>query len=167
MVTYLIVALIGGVALGIGLCRISRAYRTFRGVRVLACPENQQAAAVELGNWRIVLTALLARPVPEVRNCSRWPERRHCDQSCVRDIQGTPRAALVETIVANWCQYNACSCCGAPLAKLHVGAHRPHLINRELKILEWKEIPPQELLQTLRSCEPVCDTCLVAETHTW
>jgi len=167
MVTYMVVALLAGVALGFGLRRGGRAFRTFRGMRVLTCPENRKPAAVELGAWRVALTAILGRPVAQVRDCSRWPERRQCDQACVREIQGAPKATLVHTILANWCRYNACVCCGAPLAKIHVGPHQPYLINQELRIFEWKEIPPQDLPQTLRSCEPVCETCLVAETHAW
>jgi len=167
VITIVIVTLVVGVVLGLALQKAAQAYRTFRGMRVLTCPENQQPAAVEVEAWHAALSAILGRPAPRVRDCSRWPERRQCDQGCVRVILGAPNATLVENIVANWCRYNACMCCGAPLAKLRVGRHQPHLINQDLHIFDWNEVPPQELPQTLRRCEPVCETCLVAETHIW
>lgn len=167
MITYIVVAVLAGAVLGLSLCRAERILHRFRGLRVLRCPENRQSVAVELASWQLLLTGLAGRPVPRVRNCSRWPERADCDQACVKEIRGAPTATLVQTMLTNWCRYNTCICCGAPLAKLHVGPHRPHLINPELRIVEWKEIPPQDIPQTLRSCEPVCETCVVAETHVW
>ena len=167
MVAYIVVGLLAAVAVGFFLRKGERNYRTFRGMRVVVCPENQENAAVELGAWHVAWTAVLGRPVARVRDCSRWPERHGCNQVCVREIEKTPKSTRVQAIVADWCRYNTCACCGTPLAKLHVGAHRPHLIDRELHILEWREIPPQNLPETLHTCEPVCEKCLVAETHTW
>jgi hypothetical protein len=164
---YIGAAMLAGILMGIGFRRAERAFFLFRGLRALRCPENRQPAAVELASWHIILTAFLGNPVPRVRNCSRWPERRNCDQGCIREVQAEPARGLVRSIVANWCRYNSCGCCGAPIGKLHVGPHQPHVLNRELRILEWKEIAPQDLPQALRSCEPVCETCVEAETQTW
>jgi len=168
MAVYIVVAIVAGVLLGFGFRRAARALFAFRGMRALKCPENLQPVAVELASWPVVVAAAaFGNPVPRVRNCSRWPERRTCDQACVREVRTAPANSLVRNIVANWCRYNVCVCCGAPLAKLHVGAHRPHLIDRELRILEWRDVPPQDLPQTLRSCEPVCETCVASETRIW
>lgn len=167
MIAVVIVAVLAGMAVGAGLCKVARFRHTFRGIRVLTCPEDRQSAAVELASWQMAMTGLFGQPAPCVRSCSRWPERRGCDQACTKVIQGAPAATLLETILANWCRYNACICCGAPLAKLHVGPHEPHLIDREFHIFEWHQIPPEKVPQVLRTCEPVCPNCVVAETHTW
>ena len=169
MGAYIIAAVLAGVLLGLGfgLWRAERAFLTFRGMRVLACPESRQPAAVELTAWRASLTGIFGRPAPRVRECSRWPERSRCNQVCVQEIRAAPAKSLVETILSNWTRYNVCVSCGAPLAKMRVGSHQPHLMSREMRIFEWKEIPPQDIPRTLRDSEPVCETCLVAETHTW
>src|SRR5579859_3789023 len=134
MATYVVVAVLAGFFLGLVLQRIVSAMVRFRGTRVVRCPENRQLAAVEMSGWHTVLTALSGRALPHVRNCSRWPERAGCDQCCVREIRNAPAATLVETILANWCHYNACVYCGAPLAHLRIGPHQPHLIDRDLRI---------------------------------
>jgi len=167
MVTYIVVAVLAGFLLGLFLQRAACAFFRFRGMRVVRCPENRQLNAVELSAWHAVLTAFGGGTLPHVRNCSRWPARGACDQACVKEIRSAPAATRVETILANWCRYNACFYCGAPLAHLHIGPHQPHLVDRDLRIFEWKEIPPQEIPLTLRRCEPVCENCVVAETHTW
>jgi hypothetical protein len=167
MIAVVIVALLAGVAVGAGLCRVARFRHTFRGIHVLTCPESRQSAAVELACWQAAVAGLFGKPVPRVRSCSRWPERRNCDQACVKAIEDAPAATLIQTILADWCRYNACICCRAPLAKLHVARHEPHLIDREFHIFEWKDIPPEKVPEALRACEPVCHNCLVAETHTW
>jgi hypothetical protein len=40
-------------------------------------------------------------------------------------------------------------------------------MNEERKIVEWRQVPPQDLPRILNSCAPVCENCLLAETHTW
>jgi hypothetical protein len=167
MVTYIVVAVLASCVLGLGLRRAGRAFLNSRGIHVVTCPENRQPAAVDLASWHAVLTALSGQSDARVGECSRWPTRGACDQACVKQIRDAPQATLVEAILSNWCRYNSCICCGAPLAKLHVGPHQPHLIDRELRIFEWKEVPPQEIPQKLRYCEPVCETCVLAETHIW
>src|SRR5579864_506912 len=142
MGAYIVVALLAGVVLGLCLRRAGRAFRAFRGMRVLTCPENRQPAAVELKGWHAGVGAVIGNPALQVRKCSRWPERAGCDQACIREVRTAPATGLIQTIVMNWCQYNRCACCGAPLAKLRVGPHQPHLIDRELRIFEWKQIPP-------------------------
>ena len=167
MTAVIIIAVLAGFILGAGVCKFARSRHKFQGMRALTCPENRQAAAVELASWQAAVTGVFGKPIPRVRSCSRWPERRRCDQACIKVIEASPTATMLETILANWCRYNACICCGAPLAKVHVGRHEPHLIDRKLRIFEWKEIPPERVPQTLQDCEPVCPNCVAAETHTW
>src|SRR5581483_11357679 len=138
MVTLVVVAVLAGIVLGLGLRRAGHAYRNSRGVRVVTCPESRRPAAVSLRSWRAAVSALAGRREIRVQSCSRWPGWSSCAQACVKQIQEAPRATMVEAILSNWCRYNMCTCCGAPLARLHVGEHQPHLLDRELRIFEWK-----------------------------
>jgi hypothetical protein len=166
MVTSILLA-VAAIVLGFGLLRAIRAYLETRGVRVVTCVENRRPAAIALAAWRAVFTALFGRRDLRIEQCSRWPAWSGCAQACLKEVRDAPRATRVEGILGNWCQYNACIYCGAPMAKAHVGAHEPHLIDRNRRIFEWKEIPPEEMSEKLRQCEPVCETCVGAETRTW
>ena len=48
-------------------------YRDLREPNLLTCPETNSRVAVSFGAGH-----------PEISNCSRWPERRGCNQSCLR-----------------------------------------------------------------------------------
>jgi len=167
VVASIVLAVLAGIAIGFGLRTGGRAFLHSRGIRVVTCPDNREPAALDLASWRAVLTSLSGKRVERVRMCSRWPARSGCNQACLQQLANAPRATRLDAILANWCRYNACVCCGAPLATVHVGPHRPHLIDRQLRIFEWNEIPPQDIPRTLRDCEPVCETCVAAETRTW
>lgn len=167
MITYVVIAILAAAVLGIAFRRFYKAFVMFRGTRVMACPETGQPVAIDLQAPRAALAALFGRPRLQVRECSRWPERAGCDEACVREIESAPADHRVPTMLAEWCHDHPCVCCGAPLTGVHVGAHEPHLMNAERKIVEWREVAPQDLPQVLSSCAPVCENCLLAETHTW
>jgi len=166
MVTWIVVV-VAAIVLGFGLLRAVRAYLETRGVRVVTCVENRRPAAITVAAWRAAFTEPFGRRDLRVEQCSRWPAWSGCAQTCLKEVREAPRATRVEGILKNWCQYNTCICCGAPLARTHVGAHQPHLIDRDLRIFEWKEIPLEDIAEKLRQCEPVCETCVDAETRTW
>lgn len=139
----------------------------YRGIRVITCPATGQPAAVELAAWRGAIRSVFGTPALRIHECSGWPERRACDQGCVREIAAAPANSLVPNILIRWYQDRACVCCGSPLRQFHVGRHQPGLINPERKLIEWKEIPPQNIPQVLATAGPVCRACVIAETHTW
>ena len=146
--------------------RAGGALMIYRGIRVIQCPETAQPAAVGLRAWRVAASAILRTPL-RIGECSRWPERGDCDQACVRAIQADPAASLVTTILAGWWQNRSCVCCGASLKKIRPGRHSPCFMGPGLRMIEWKDIAPQNIPEMLASSRPVCRTCLVAETHTW
>ena len=167
MITYVVIAILAVALIGIALRRSYQVFVTYRGTRVMACPETGQPVAIDLQVRHAALEALFKRPGLRVQECSRWPERAGCEEACVREIEAAPADHRVPTMLAEWCQGRPCVCCGAPLTGVHVGAHEPHLMNAERRIVEWRQVPPQDLPQVLSSCAPVCETCLLAETHTW
>ena len=140
---------------------------TYRGIRVITCPGTGQSAAVELVAWGSAIRSVLWKPVLRIHTCSGWPERRNCDQSCVRQIAAAPADSLISNILARWYQDRSCVCCGTPLRQIHAGRHEPGLLSPERRMIEWQEIPPQKVPEVLATAGPVCRNCVVAETHTW
>ena len=59
-------------------------FRRYRGVKRVHCPETGGWVEVCLDTRHALLTALGGRPALRVTRCTRWPERRACDQDCLR-----------------------------------------------------------------------------------
>lgn len=167
MVTLVVGEVVAAIVLGFVLLRAVRGCLETRGVRVVTCVENRRPAAIAVAPWRAAFTAVIGRRDLRVEHCSRWPAWSGCAQACLKEVREAPEATRVERILGNWCQYNACICCGAPLAKVHVAAHQPHLIDQNRRIFEWREIPLEEISERLRQYEPVCEKCVDAEMRTW
>lgn len=160
------IALLALGLIGWGLWEGTRTYLRFRGTRVVACPETGQPAAVEVATWHIAVTATFGKPALRLRDCSRWRERAVCDQACRRRIEAAPEECLVLTILSKWYRDKTCVCCGRSLGQIAQWGHQPCLRSPDLRILEWKHIPAENIPRALATHEPVCWTCLVAETHT-
>jgi hypothetical protein len=59
--------------------------RQYSGSRLVACPENQQPAAVTMDARRALATAIDGCPHLRLSACTRWPERANCNQACLAD----------------------------------------------------------------------------------
>ena len=152
---------------GWGFWRAVRAYLKFRGKRIVACPETKQPAAVDMATWHIAITGAFRGPSLRLRDCSRWRQRAPCDQACLALIEAAPEECLVLTILSKWYQGKACTCCGRPIGQIRRWWHNPCLLSPDMRLLEWKDIPAENIPLVLRTHAPVCWTCLVAETHTF
>lgn len=53
------------------------------GSRLVECPENRQAAVVNIGAGRAAATAIDGTPDVRLCQCTRWPERANCNQACL------------------------------------------------------------------------------------
>jgi hypothetical protein len=140
------------------------AYLKFRGTRVITCPETRKPAAVEMDAKHAAVTAVLGKESLRLSNCSRWPERRHCGQECLQQIEAAPAACLLKTILANWYAGKGCVLCGKPLDEAHWSIHKPALMNAERRTFEWPEISPEQVPEVLATHFPVCWDCHIAET---
>jgi hypothetical protein len=58
-------------------------YRRYRGVKRIHCPETGGWVTIQLDTSHAVCTALQGSPQLQVTHCSRWPERRSCEQECL------------------------------------------------------------------------------------
>ena len=134
---------------------------SYRGSRVVTCPENHRPAGVALNAARAASTAFVGSPNLRLSTCSRWPEKAGCGQECLREIQEAPGDCLVRNIAARWYAGKVCAGCGKPI---HVewGASQPALISADHESLEWHQVPADKLFETLESSAPVCFACHMA-----
>ena len=86
MIAETLEVLLASIALYFGF-RVLRAFRHYRGLRVLSCPETKRLELVELAAGTMALEASLSDPRFRVRNCSRWPMCRDCGQDCLGQIE--------------------------------------------------------------------------------
>jgi hypothetical protein len=162
----ILIALLVLGGMGWTLWRLGRTYLRFRGTRIVSCPETGEPAAVEMATWQIALASTVKGPALRLRHCSRWSERAACAQVCREQIEASPEDCLVLTILSKWYRDQNCACCGRPVGQISRWLHRPCLLNPDLRMLEWEEIPAETIPLVLKTHEPVCRTCLIAETHT-
>lgn len=58
-------------------------YKRYSGSRLVACPENQEPAAVSIDARYAAATGLDGCPDLRLRDCTRWPGRANCDRACL------------------------------------------------------------------------------------
>ncbi|HTW49450.1 MAG TPA: DUF1761 domain-containing protein [Acidobacteriaceae bacterium] len=66
-------------------------YKRYSGSRLVACPENQRAAAVSIDARHAAATGVHGRPDLRLCDCTRWPERAQCARGCLSQaVQAEP-----------------------------------------------------------------------------
>jgi hypothetical protein len=142
-----------------------RAWRRYRGARLVTCPETAAAAAVSIDVGHAALTAFIeGRPVVRLAGCSRWPERGRCSEPCLLDVERAGDAAKVAAIVGRWYQTQTCGYCGRPIAVSESPQHAPALIGPDGASVAWCDIPAEQLPNLLRTARAVCCHCHIAES---
>jgi hypothetical protein len=144
--------------------RAFRTYLKFRGKRIVSCPENHQAAAVDVSAAKAAIGSTVGSPHLALSRCSRWPGRQHCGQECLAQIEETPKACLVRTIVNQWYAGSECVFCHQRFHEIHWHDHPPALLDEQNRTVEWKDLPAENLQQAFRTHLPVCWNCHVAQT---
>ncbi|HVP44125.1 MAG TPA: DUF1761 family protein [Terriglobales bacterium] len=87
--------LTGLLALLIPMLYAGEVYRVRRGLHRVTCPETKKRAAVEIDALHCAATSLTGSEYMRLSDCSRWPEKKDCDQECVYELfePETPPAA--------------------------------------------------------------------------
>jgi len=140
------------------------AYRKHRGTRLVTCPETHQPAAVEINAAQAVASALAGEAHLRLRACSRWPERQHCGQACLKQIDAAPQGCLVRTILSAWFHERSCALCAAPFDAIESWGHQSALLSPSGVTVEWGDVPAETLPELLTTHRPVCWNCHVAES---
>jgi len=73
--------------LGIQAIRSFRLYEKLRGPLLATCPDGKRSAVVELAAGTMAMETLVGDVCFRVKQCSRWPMRRDCNQDCLREIK--------------------------------------------------------------------------------
>ena len=157
-------AVLGVAALYVLVPMLVDAYRTYRGERIITCPETGKAAAVEVDAGRAAMAALRGSHALQLRDCSRWPERAGCGQDCLAQIEESPQGCLVRSIVARWYDGKTCALCGATFDSIESWEHHPALRSPDGTTMEWSEVAPERLPEIMQTHAPVCWNCHVAES---
>jgi len=158
MVAFIIIA----VAIAVIALAILARYPSYRGKRVVVCPETHQAVGAEINAWLAARTELAGGPRYVISACSRWPGRAGCDQACAPQVAAMPRETLVRNIVAHWYQDRACTFCGEKISDIH-GIVVPGLRGVDGTVHDWTDIAPEDLPKVLRESAPVCARCDLVE----
>jgi len=132
-----------------------RAWWKFRGDRVVTCPENHRHAGVKVD-------AVHAAGKLRLRACSRWPEKAGCGQECLAEIAASPADCLVRNIAGKWYEGKTCASCGKPLGRIEWGPSQPALLSADKRSVEWKQVPADQLFETLEAAKPICFACHMA-----
>ena len=142
-----------------------RTFLTFRGTRVITCPENLESAAVKVNAAHAAQWASIAgEPDLRLKSCSRWPEKAGCGQECLAQIEASPESCLVQTIVANWYAGKSCTFCEKPIGEIVWHERPPALRTADGRTREWKDIAPEELPKAFNEAAAVCWPCNLVET---
>jgi hypothetical protein len=142
---------------------VARAVLRLRGTRLVTCPETGRPAAVEVDVRYALVTSLVGISDFRLADCSRWPERAHCGQMCLSELEASPQGCLVKTILARWYLGKRCAYCKKPFGEIHWHDHKPGLLGPGGSFREWSVIQPDAVPTVLHTHEPVCWNCLIAE----
>ena len=141
-----------------------QAWRRYRGVRLVTCPESKKPAAVTVDVGHAAVTALVGdRAEVRLEDCSRWAERGPCREPCLKQIHEGPQGTVRE-LVEQWYAGRACACCGKPIADATSTHHPPALGGPDGITVEWSEVKPEGLPELFATHQPVCWNCHMAES---
>jgi hypothetical protein len=141
-----------------------RAWRRYRGVRVVSCPETHERVAVEVDAPMAAAAAALGMHELHLRSCTRWPERAGCGQECLGQVEAAPAECLARTLVARWYEDKRCAYCGKELGEVHALEHHPALLRPDGTTCEWSEIRPETMGEVFVTHRPICWNCHTVET---
>ncbi len=143
--------------------RAASAWLTYRGTRVVTCPESRQPVAVAVDARAAALAATSGPPRLHLESCTRWPERQGCGQECLAQVQSDPEACLLLHILGDWYGGKKCAFCGRVLGPWRPFAHRPALLAPSGTLCDWDDFPAERVIEVLASHQAVCWDCRVAE----
>ena len=142
-----------------------KTYRTYRGVRVITCPENLQPAAVTVAAFDAAKWYAIAGDTNvHLRSCTRWPEMAGCDEACLTQIEASPKNCLVQSIVSSWYAGKRCHYCGKGIENISWHERPPAVVLPDGRTREWKEIAAEDLPGVFATADPACWACHVVET---
>ncbi len=142
-----------------------RVWLTYRGERIIICPENHKSAAVLVDASRAAKWTAIAGKTPlSLSTCSRWPEMAGCGQECLAQVESSPAACAVKTIVTQWYEGKSCAFCGHAIEEIVWHERPPALRAPDGVTREWNEMATELLPSVFATHQAVCWPCHVRES---
>jgi hypothetical protein len=141
-----------------------RAYFTYRGTRLVTCPENHKTVTVDVAARKAAVNAFLGDEQLRLDRCSRWPEHADCGQECLQQVEIDPENCLVWNIVSDWYEGKNCAICHKHFGAMKHLDHPPALMTPDHVTKEWKDFRPENLPEVFTTHSPVCWDCHIAES---
>jgi len=79
----LLLAIVGTAILYVLIPIVAGVFARYRKPRIVRCPETGGAAEIKIDAPHAAATSLPGPPELRAADCSRWPERKGCDQACI------------------------------------------------------------------------------------
>ena len=142
-----------------------RTWIRFRGMRVVTCPETRRSAGVAVDIGHAMFSKVWEGADVRIATCSRWPDRRGCEETCVRQIQASVDGTRARTIAARFFQGRRCAICQRRIEPLGRSTSQPGFMNPVTReVVAWIHVPPQNLPDAISSRRALCPDCTVAES---
>jgi hypothetical protein len=161
---YLIILVVGFVALYLIVPRVAGNYLKYRGERVIICPETRKPARVVVQAAHAAFTATTGEPELRLKSCSRWPERQDCGQDCLLQVELAPEDCLLSNMLVNWYADKQCVSCGRQFGKIHLFDHKPAMVGPDGKTVAWEELAAERVPEMLTTHSPLCWDCFITRT---
>jgi hypothetical protein len=139
-------------------------YLHFRGARFVKCPETHAITAVTVDAGDAALSAAIGNPQLHLSQCTRFEGTPTCDQECLRQIEFAGEDCLVRNVVSHWYKDRKCAVCGHAFGEILWHDHKPALLDRDGRTVQWSEVPLAELVDYLDTHQPVCWNCHIVQT---
>ena len=97
-----------------------------------------------------------------LRTCSRWSERGRCDGPCADEAAAA--ASSTRAIVDRAIRGKPCAFCGKSIERTAFLDHHAAFLLADRTTVEWPDVAPELLRETIASRAPVCWDCHIAET---
>ena len=95
MTAQVFIPIILGLVLAVYLGIAVRTWRRLRGRHVVVCPETHTLAAVTVDLGHAAATAMWEEADVRLETCSRWPDRKGCEEECAAQIAASPERTRV------------------------------------------------------------------------
>jgi hypothetical protein len=128
-----------------------------KSARVVVCPETRQSAPVKVNVFERIMTFLRGCERLELKECSRWPERRDCGQECLLQVDSSPE--LLNRLLRRWYGSKECVLCHRALVEDDWRLGHYSALDAGGKFLTAAEIAVSELHMLMDTLRPVCWSC--------
>jgi hypothetical protein len=159
----LIAIILLAAALWFGIRWLVRSSSSYRGSKIVTCPETSRSAIVKIDSVHASLTSIVGLPDIRLEDCTRWPVKQQCGQECLMDLDVAPESCLVSGVLMRWYRDKNCVYCHRPFPELHWVDHRPGLLTPEGKLLVWNAVKLDQLRNVMETHTPVCWDCYIAQ----